>query len=360
MRSTSMGGPITAATGSMAIVLGTTTHANVERSWQTLLPMADRVVEGAPPGGAPGEGGGFESGFEPPCFVGYIGGGGSGDPQNCDWRASLSARPGYQQPTITDTNPRRGRQQLHFEHDPNQPFGLDSRNWAFSEEITPPPERGVAYIRLGLSISRRGGGNTCIIQPQAPSQEMLTAQMHFNPDGTIGAADDNGNCEDNLFQPNIPTDFEWIPGEYVTVEICVDEINDRIRYYYDGKRVYSTGAGEGGIGGPLGCGVFAGSIIEQVLIRFDENANDGTWMDIDEVLIINTPDGRPECPPDFDGSGDVGFGDLLSVLSHWGTYEPCPPFEPEDLDESCEVDFVDLITVLAAWGPCREFICPEP
>ena len=54
------------------------------------------------------------------------------------------------------------------------------------------------------------------------------------------------------------------------------------------------------------------------------------------------------CPADIDGSGDVGFGDLLSVLSNWG---PCPEC-PQDLDGDNVVGFSDLLILLSAWGPC--------
>jgi len=57
----------------------------------------------------------------------------------------------------------------------------------------------------------------------------------------------------------------------------------------------------------------------------------------------------PTCVGDLDGSGVVGFGDLLAVLSSWG---PCPPTCPEDLDGSSAVDFGDLLRILTAWGPC--------
>jgi hypothetical protein len=57
------------------------------------------------------------------------------------------------------------------------------------------------------------------------------------------------------------------------------------------------------------------------------------------------------CPEDIDGSGDVGFTDLLTVLSTWG---PCPPAAPceADIDASGDVGFTDLLAVLATWGPC--------
>ena len=58
------------------------------------------------------------------------------------------------------------------------------------------------------------------------------------------------------------------------------------------------------------------------------------------------------CPADLDGSGDVGFADLLSLLAAWGPYDPCPPLVPADIDENCEVGFSDLLALLAAWGLC--------
>ncbi len=57
------------------------------------------------------------------------------------------------------------------------------------------------------------------------------------------------------------------------------------------------------------------------------------------------------CPADIDGDGEVGFGDLLAVLSSWGAVcnpDPCPA----DIDGNGQVDFADLLTVLADWGPC--------
>jgi hypothetical protein len=55
-----------------------------------------------------------------------------------------------------------------------------------------------------------------------------------------------------------------------------------------------------------------------------------------------------DCPEDIDGSGEVGFTDLLAVLTAWG---PCPGC-PEDIDGDDTVGFTDLLAVLSAWGPC--------
>lgn len=75
--------------------------------------------------------------------------------------------------------------------------------------------------------------------------------------------------------------------------------------------------------------------------------------ELDPAIGIDTP-GAPNadcivpCVGDFDGSGDVGFDDLLSLLAVWG---PCPGC-PEDIDGNGEAGFDDLLTLLAAWGPC--------
>lgn len=65
-------------------------------------------------------------------------------------------------------------------------------------------------------------------------------------------------------------------------------------------------------------------------------------------LTSVTVAGVDDCPADVDGSGDIGFNDLVLVLSNWG---PCPGC-PEDLNGDGEVGFSDLIEVLSLWGPC--------
>jgi hypothetical protein len=54
------------------------------------------------------------------------------------------------------------------------------------------------------------------------------------------------------------------------------------------------------------------------------------------------------CAADVDGSGDVGFGDLLAVLSSWGACPGCP----EDIDGDDNANFSDVLAVLSAWGSC--------
>ncbi|NNM25731.1 MAG: CRTAC1 family protein [Phycisphaerales bacterium] len=68
-------------------------------------------------------------------------------------------------------------------------------------------------------------------------------------------------------------------------------------------------------------------------------------LDVDGDGLL---DSCSACPADLDGSGDVGFTDLLSIIVVWG---PCPGC-PADLDGSGDVGFLDLLAALSAWGPC--------
>ena len=67
----------------------------------------------------------------------------------------------------------------------------------------------------------------------------------------------------------------------------------------------------------------------------------------------NRDQSNQPCGPDLLDSPtpiqDVGFADLLRLLSAWGVCSGCP----EDLDDDDDVGFSDLLIVLANWGPCE-------
>ncbi|MHC5112834.1 MAG: hypothetical protein ACYTGP_00225 [Planctomycetota bacterium] len=64
---------------------------------------------------------------------------------------------------------------------------------------------------------------------------------------------------------------------------------------------------------------------------------------------VGPPAEPAACPADLDGSGDVGFGDILAIIGSWGECgAPCP----EDLSGNGQVDFADILAVIAAFGPC--------
>ena len=54
-----------------------------------------------------------------------------------------------------------------------------------------------------------------------------------------------------------------------------------------------------------------------------------------------------DCVEDCDGDGNIGFSDLISLLSLWGTADPYA-----DVDHDLVVGFSDLLIVLSNWGPC--------
>ena len=54
------------------------------------------------------------------------------------------------------------------------------------------------------------------------------------------------------------------------------------------------------------------------------------------------------CPWDLDGTKNVGVGDLLILLSAWGSN----PGHPADFDGNDDVGVSDLLALLANWGPC--------
>ncbi|MEA3334860.1 MAG: hypothetical protein U9R25_03055 [Chloroflexota bacterium] len=54
---------------------------------------------------------------------------------------------------------------------------------------------------------------------------------------------------------------------------------------------------------------------------------------------------------DFNGSGDVGIGDVQAVASHWGMVATYPGWNPHlDLDQDRDVDVFDIATVAAEWA----------
>ncbi|MCP3905896.1 MAG: hypothetical protein GY715_19910 [Planctomycetes bacterium] len=54
------------------------------------------------------------------------------------------------------------------------------------------------------------------------------------------------------------------------------------------------------------------------------------------------------CTADLDGSGDVGFRDILLMIGAWGACGDCP----EDIDHNGVVNLGDILMLVTAWGPC--------
>jgi hypothetical protein len=58
------------------------------------------------------------------------------------------------------------------------------------------------------------------------------------------------------------------------------------------------------------------------------------------------------CPADLNGDGVVDGGDLLILLSSWGSCAGENPFCPADLNGDDVIDGGDLLQLLASWGQC--------
>ncbi len=273
---------------SVHVPVGTLSHILACLVAAGIAVPAIQVIGDSSIGGIAAGGIQFSSGFEVAdnnCSTtlngnGYIGGGGSGAPQNCDWHTSSAAQSTYTEPHIDDAMPHTGLQHLRLQYDPNQPTGDPDhaadpgvRNWAFSDPDLVPATDGVQHLSLWVRMGTPGGLNNLLIQPQQFSQGQLTTIMELRANGRIRVGDDK-LCDDGEILL-VPTGFSWVPNEYRRVDICIDNPNDRIRYFYGGELIYTAGC----------CGIFAGTAIEHVLFRFEVNADDGTVVDIDDVII---------------------------------------------------------------------------
>ena len=56
------------------------------------------------------------------------------------------------------------------------------------------------------------------------------------------------------------------------------------------------------------------------------------------------------CPPDIDGSGDIGGDDLALVFFYWGASSGAGLIA--DINGDLYVDSIDMLYILAHWGPC--------
>lgn len=62
--------------------------------------------------------------------------------------------------------------------------------------------------------------------------------------------------------------------------------------------------------------------------------------------------GADSCDGDVDGDAEIGFGDLLAILTTWGSCAGCDG----DIDGDGSIDFQDVLAVISGWGACG---CPH-
>ena len=60
-------------------------------------------------------------------------------------------------------------------------------------------------------------------------------------------------------------------------------------------------------------------------------------------------DFRKVCRADLDNSGNVGFDDLIALLTFWG---PCQAQCSGDLNNDGTIGFADLVELISSWGSC--------
>lgn len=60
-------------------------------------------------------------------------------------------------------------------------------------------------------------------------------------------------------------------------------------------------------------------------------------------------DFRQVCRADLDNNGDVGFDDLIALLTFWG---PCQSECSGDLNNDGTIGFADLVELISSWGSC--------
>ncbi|MHC5113797.1 MAG: hypothetical protein ACYTGP_05155 [Planctomycetota bacterium] len=86
------------------------------------------------------------------------------------------------------------------------------------------------------------------------------------------------------------------------------------------------------------------------VFRNDEVPGDDAGTEAAHLAAIAWVENNLACRADLDGSGEVGFGDILALIGQWG--QACPAPCPLDLDGSGTIGFGDVLDVIAAWGAC--------
>lgn len=96
-----------------------------------------------------------------------------------------------------------------------------------------------------------------------------------------------------------------------------------------------------------------GILTDDGQLYFTATLVDGAGVDQGQAFMVLDTTSSVTCSADVDGSGDVGFDDLLAVLAAFGDcVDPCETGCTADINGDCSVTFDDLLALLAAFGPC--------
>lgn len=165
---------------------------------------------------------------------------------------------------IDTVNPRNGTQHLRISLDPAVASG--NLLGAFSP-VVPDLVVDASSVLVYVAIGATGGADYDVV-PQTPTQGFLTARVKFSWQGDILVLDDTGSG-----LGFVDTGTDYTPGPYVPLQIDIDPVGNTIDYFYNGVLIYSSVAG-----------VFAGTIVEQVVLLSD-NFNLSESGDFDDLSI---------------------------------------------------------------------------
>jgi hypothetical protein len=217
------------------------------------------------------------------------------------------------------------------------------------------------YFEVGSYNQNAAGCELCLgvvvtIGPPAPTNDLCTVPIAVG-EGSY-AFDTRGATTDGPTLPELCDEGAglWFVNDVwyrytaactgtATVSLCASDYDTRLA-------IYGMGSCPGGF---IACNDDAcGDIGLQSRVSFEtvqgaaylvrlggfSGSGQGT------MVIACTPGAA--CPADVDGNGEVGFNDVLAVLSFWGPCAGCPA----DVDHNGDVGFSDLLLILSTWGPC--------
>jgi hypothetical protein len=189
----------------------------------------------------------------------------------------------------------------------------------------------------------------------AEREDIVAFMLSFSVEthAGVGAQDTIGdNVADAALRDTLKTIAES-SGEVGLIAKGVVAGEPRGFYYLGGNVFQSDRAAETVTLGELDAGSGPGTEmtytlvprgdLDAMLVRLGVDRDGDTFFDADEIDACKDPadpssfpgDGEPticDCPADLDGSGDVGFSDILAIIGAWGPCVGCP--------------------VIAVWGPC--------
>ena len=143
----------------------------------------------------------------------------------------------------------------------------------------------------------------------------------------------DGYCDDGSY---IPSDYGYGGPEGVAIWLNCAEFN------CDGGDCPDC---EGG-GDPTGACCFGTDCFE--LVEAECTANGGEWVGDNTTCGANTCGSPSTCDADVNNDGTVDVGDVLALISAWGTNDA-----DADINGDGVVDVADLLVVIDAWGPCE-------